>query len=108
MKEGSTGGFMQGFFDSQGELSLREYVRRRYGDAALGRLWRSNLPFDQATAAVLGVDAPELQAQGRHDLLALGPNPELPPRPGMLAVTLGWGALILLGGIGMARRREVG
>jgi len=107
MKEGSTGGFLQDFFDSQDELSLREYVRQRYGDAALGRLWRSNLPFDQAAPAVLGVDAPELKAQWRRDLLALGPNPELPPRPATLAVALGWGALILLGGIGLARRREV-
>jgi hypothetical protein len=107
MKEGSTGGFMQSFFDSQGKLSLREYVRARYGDAALGRLWRSNLPFDQAAPAVLGVDAPELEAQWRRDLLALGPNPDPAPGPGTLAAAVGWGALILLAGMGLARRREV-
>jgi hypothetical protein len=108
MKEGASVRVVQDYFDSQGELSLREYVRGRYGDAALGRLWRSDLPFDQAAPAVLGVDAPELQARWRRDLLALGPNPELEPGPGMLAGALGWGALILLGGIGLARRREVG
>jgi|GEM_PF-3484217 len=108
MKEGPTLRGMQGFFDSRGELSLREYVRGRYGDAALGRLWRSDLPFDQAAPAVLGVDAAELQARWRRDLLALGPNPDLAPGPGMLATALAWGGLILLGGIGVARRREVG
>ena len=108
MTEGNGFRGMRGFFDSQGELSLREYVRERYGNAALGRLWRSDLPFDQAAPAVLGVDAPELRARWRRDLLALGPNPELEPGPGMLAGALGWGALILLGGIGLARRREVG
>src|SRR6185436_181227 len=35
MKEGPTSGFMQRFYEGQGELSLREYVRGRYGDAAL-------------------------------------------------------------------------
>jgi hypothetical protein len=108
LKEGANIPGMQEFFDSQDEQSLREHVRQRYGDAALGRLWRSNLPFDQAAPAVLGVDEPELKAQWRRDLLALGPNPELPPRPAILAVALGWGALLLLGGIGLARRREVG
>jgi len=108
MQEGSTFRGLKIFFDSGGELSLREYVRERYGDAALGRLWRSDLEFDQAAAAVLGMDRLELKAQWRRDLLALGPNPDPAPGPGTLAAALGWGALILLGGIGVARRREVG
>lgn len=108
LKEGSTGGAVRGYFDNRGELSLREYLRQRYGNAALGRLWRSDLPFDQAAPAVLGVDAADLQAQWRSALLALGPDPHAAPGPGMLAAAFGWGALILLGGVGVARRREVG
>jgi hypothetical protein len=108
LKEGPTNSSIQIYFDSFRELSLREYVRGRYGNAALGRLWRSDLPFDQAAPAVLGVDARELQAQWQRDLLALGPDPDFVPGPERLAAGLGWGALILLGGIGLARRREVG
>lgn len=87
--------------------SLRAYVRDRFGDRRLGELWRSDAPFDSAVGRALGVSERELLADWSSKVYGLGPDPQAGPGTGSFAVGLGYGALALLFGVRMAKRKEV-
>jgi len=87
--------------------SLREYIRQRYGVARLRRVWSSDASFDDAVAQVLGVSRARLEADWRRYIFSLGPDPAKAPTPRALAGALTCGALLLLAGVLVARKREV-
>jgi hypothetical protein len=87
--------------------SLREYIRQRYGVARLRQIWSSSASFDDAVAQALGVSRARLEAEWRRHIFSLGPDPaQWPSAPAMLGAFT-WGALLLLAGALVARRREV-
>ncbi|HKP75879.1 MAG TPA: PDZ domain-containing protein, partial [Longimicrobiaceae bacterium] len=81
---------------TQQELSLRHYMLQRFGLARFRRVWASDLSFNDAVQRELGVSAEELLRDWETYVRTLGPDPEAPPAPGVLAGTLAWGALALL------------
>jgi hypothetical protein len=86
--------------------SLREYIRRRFGDARFAVLWRSDEPFDAAVPHALGVSERDLLAGWEASLYALGPDRTAGPDAGDVAAGIGWGIVALLAGVFVARRKE--
>jgi hypothetical protein len=88
--------------------SLRVYVRERWGDRRFGALWRSELPFADAVRAELGVEERELFADWREKIYSLGPNRDAGPGLDTGLVALGWGVVMVLAGVWVARGKEAG
>lgn len=90
------------------DASMREYVRARFGDARLAALWITDEAFETAVPRALGIPAEQLAREWEAHVRSLGPRADAVPGGGTVAVTLGWGAVILLLTAHAARRREVG
>lgn len=88
--------------------SVRAYIRERWGDRRFGAVWRSELPFAEAVRKELGVEERELFADWREEIYSMGPRRDAGPGLETFLVMLGWGMAILLAGVWVARRKEVG
>ena len=88
--------------------SLREYVRERWGERRFASLWRSDLPFPEAVRRELGVEERELMADWRDEVYTLGPRRDAGPGFDTFLVALGWGVVVLLAGVWVARGKEAG
>ncbi|HEX2206378.1 MAG TPA: PDZ domain-containing protein [Longimicrobium sp.] len=89
-------------------VSMRTYVRERWGDRRFGALWRSELSFPEAVRAELDVDERELFADWRDKIYSLGPRSDAGPGLQTFLVALGWGAVLLAAGVWVARRKQAG
>lgn len=87
--------------------SLRAYLRERVGDRRFAALWRSRDPFDVAVARSLGLSEREVLADWSAKIHGLGPDDDAGPGMEGMAVGLGWGVVMLLLGMRVARRKEV-
>lgn len=87
--------------------SLRAYLRERVGDRRFAALWGSPEPFDVAVSRSLGLSEREVLADWSAKVFGLGPDDDAGPGVAGMAVGLGWGALLLLLGMRIARRKEV-
>jgi hypothetical protein len=88
--------------------SVRAYIRERWGDRRFTAIWRSELPFADAVRTELGVEERELFADWREKIYSLGPRRDAGPGFGTFVVALGWGVVILLAGVWVARGKEAG
>jgi hypothetical protein len=88
--------------------SQRAYIRERFGDRRFNAVWSSPLPFDQAVQRELGISERELLADWSAKIFGLGPSRDAGPEAAGALVALGWGMLLLLVGVVIARRKEVG
>jgi hypothetical protein len=88
--------------------SVRAYIRERWGDRRFGAVWRSELPFAEAVRKELGVEERELFADWREKIYSMGPRRDAGPGLETFLVALGWGAVILLAGVWVARGKEAG
>lgn len=92
---------------SSAGASLRAYLRERVGDRRFAALWGSPEPFDVAVARSLGLSEREVLADWSAKIFGLGPDDAAGPGVAAMAVGLGWGAVLLLLGMRIARRKEV-
>jgi hypothetical protein len=88
--------------------SLHRYIIERFGLERFRRLWQSDLEFERAVPQALGISAHTLLPEWRAYVVGLGPDPRAGPSAGAVAVSAGWGALLLLYGAHAARRRQLG